>query len=297
MYGPQLADYQSNADIIAGQLGMAGAKAGIDSAALQQQYQTDLAQNGVSNEGLALDRLGIGLQREGLGIQGDQLGIKGLGLQNRGLTLDKLKSLADQLYGVNVRATNQSADVARRGVKSDNTARGATNTPGYGRDLTDVNNNLLNQLDQYRLGNEADTAQYDSNKTDLWLDTSTLGNDKRQLGISQRELDRQDAQLDLRGKSLGISGADLKAKLQQGLERLGLSRYMDTSELLLAKNSNDLKQRALADEMYRTTLEYSDYFGNTTTPARDQLNTSLSTSTTSNTDTKTSAVNKFIGRP
>jgi hypothetical protein len=282
-YGPQLSLYERQANLIAEQLGFAETDANLSRQMLMSDSGASGARIGLEREGIGLDQRKLDLQEQGIGISERGVGLKDRGLDVRGKGIDiedrqaaALRAIAGQLFGVNTREAWQTADKANQNIKSDNTVRGSTSTPGYRRALNWVGKDLMNQLDKLTLGDRADTENFTAGNEQRGLGREQIGIEREGLGLEREQLglDREGVkiareQLDLKSRNLGISAGELSNKLQQGLQKIGLSQYMNVNELMQGLTSNDLERRALADEMYRTALEYSDMYAyNNPAPSR-----------------------------
>lgn len=76
----------------------------------------------------------------------------------------------------------------------------------------------------------------------------------------QAKLEDRNKILDIKAKEYGIDKGKISANLQQGLQKLGLDQYMDVSRLLDEMNSTDLNRQAIATQIFRDAMTYSDFF-------------------------------------
>lgn len=205
---------------------------------LQSRYANEDYQSGLSK--LNLSRGDLGIERGAAGRQ--------IGLAN---TLEALarELLGNQMQGFNIDTTEagQSADQSRRQAMSSATARGAVNAPGIGRTLGDIQNSLANQLGRIDLGR---------GRADIGFrqEQATLG--ERRAGARDRL-----AQLDLKSKELGINSDQLRTELDRGLQQLGLDTFLGTNQLMDALGSSNIKDRMLAEQIFREAIQYTDVFG------------------------------------
>jgi hypothetical protein len=68
------------------------------------------------------------------------------------------------------------------------------------------------------------------------------------------------AQLDDKAKDLGLSREDLANQLARGLERLGVSNFMDVNDLLQKMNSTDIATATQANSTYNQIMAGSDIY-------------------------------------
>lgn len=203
-YGPQQMLNEVERNRLSSSMGYAYADQALSAKQLQSQY-------GAGKAGIGVDQAAIGRKTE---------------------YIDHLQSLANQLLGVNKTDVTQQADMQSRQAKSSATSRGAWNAPGLGRSLTDIGNNLTNQLGRLDIGHEKETAGYNEAKAAL-----------------------QD-----QAAHLGISASQLRSNLELGLQRINLDTMMTVDDLASKLQSSNIQDMMLAQEIYNAALMGSDYF-------------------------------------
>lgn len=244
--GPALAINEQQAARLAGQLGMTDAAYGTALGALNQGAAADLAKLSLGPQYDAIERSAIYRQIAGLNDL-DRLAFQALGNQYKGFDIQKLSAWQEA-------ARNQEA------ARSSATARGAMTAPGIQRTFRDIQHQLANQLGGIEVQRES----------------ARLGALEGQMSRTEQKAklaDRNKA-LDIKAKEYGIDASKISANLSQGLAKLGLDRFTDINSILDALNSNDLQRVAIAEQIFRDALSYSDLFatpgtssgGATTTP-------------------------------
>lgn len=197
-----------------------------------------------------------GLLNQGNGIANQKLDVEQGAIDRQLGEIPGLQDILNQLFGIGQTADQQNHDMTKiqlgqaldksnRGIISDNTARGSMATPGTEIAFNDVKNSFDNGMlsNEQQFKNSRDTAEQNRRK-------------------DQINLDEQKAGLDDRAKLLGLSRAELGNQLQQGLSKLGLDKLMNSNALQDALFSNDIQQRAVAENIYNQALDYSGYFDN-----------------------------------
>jgi hypothetical protein len=139
------------AGIAAPGAGLAGANATAQGGILQALLGTISAGG---QDQITQAQTAAGLQQQQLGIDRGLLG-QDQGILGQQQGLDK-QLLEQQLKGLGLSEDQSKAAAAqqRRGAASSATARGAVNTSGYGQQLTDIGQQLANQLAQYGVQGE-----------------------------------------------------------------------------------------------------------------------------------------------
>lgn len=203
-YGPQFLLNELERNQLNASMGYAYADQALSAEQLRSQ-------TGAARAGNAIDKAAIGRKTE---------------------YIDHLQSLANQLLGVNKTDATQDADIATRQAKSSATARGAWNAPGLGRSLTDIGNELTNQLSRLDIGHERETA----------------GNVEAKAALQDQ------------AAKLGISESQLRSNLELGLQRLNLDTMMTVNQLASKLQSSAIEDQMLAMEIYNAALMGSDYF-------------------------------------
>lgn len=214
--GPQLAMNQNTREQLANQVSAQQASLLAQTGFLNQDYQTGLAK-------LDNQSAGIDVQRQALARQPGYL--------------STLHDLANQSY-------QQSADVARRGLDSEATARGAFTSIGVNQGRSDIVTQLTNQLQR------SDT----------------------QYNEQIASLADQNKMLDLQANNLGLDRQALKTELERGLDRLNLNSIMSIGDLLTKLNSTNIEDQMIAQQIFNSALGASDYYSQfypSNTPLQD----------------------------
>lgn len=217
---------------IAGQIGMTqiGYQQGVQ--ALNQNAALDQQKLNLGPQYDAVTRQAIARQLAGLDEQG-RLAFLGLGNQFKGFDLQTLQA-------------QQGADRNKIAVRSDATVRGAMSGRGINRTYGNIAQDLANQLTGIGINKEG--AIINAQEGDL--------SRKEQAA----KLQDQNKMLDIKAKEYGVDRAKIQASLQQGIAKLGLDQFMDVSQLLDALNSNDMERQAIATQIFRDAMAYSDMF-------------------------------------
>lgn len=210
-----LAPMNAQADYNIGLLGVQqadqNASYGMQQSALQQQLAAGMGQIGIQQGALgrqqALLPQEADLQKQLFGLNN-----QGFGIQQQGLDLQ-------------TQIANSRADQQKRGAWSSATAAGATNTKGFGQQLTDIGTQLQQQL------------------AGIGLSEQQLNLSKQREGIQEKQYDlsysEQVAQLNDTAKRLGLESTDLKARINNALGQLGLSQSM--SDVQIIQGINDIQ--------------------------------------------------------
>lgn len=248
IYGPELAQQQAMRDQLAGRVGFAEQNFTTQQGILQSQHGIDLARLGLEQSGIGIEKGAANRQIGNANIL-ESLARQLLGNTQKGLDID-LQSLA-----TNERSSNQQFAAEKRQAMSSAASRGAMNAPGIGRTTNELSNQLWNR-------NEL--IGQDRQRVGLGRERANLGFERERVGLNEQKAAAKDrlATLDLRSQGLGLDRKTLQNNLDQGLAKLGLDQWVTTNDLLDAMNSSDLQQRAVAEQIYRQALEYSDFFAN-----------------------------------
>lgn len=232
IHGPAMALVDQSAGNIAGQIGMTqvGYQQGVQ--ALNQNAALDKQKLNLGPQYDQVERDAIARQLAGLDEQG-KLAFLGLGNQFKGFDLQTLQAWQNA-------AKNQTA------ARSDATVRGAMTSRGIGRTMGDIQKDLANQVTG--IGIQREGAVLGAQEGDL--------NRKEQAARLQ---DRNKI-LDIKAKEYGVDAAKINASLQQGIQKLGLDQFMDVNQLLDALNSTDMERQAIATQIFRDAMTYSDMF-------------------------------------
>lgn len=232
IYGPDLAAQQAQRDRLQGGIGFAEQNYATQADILRNQY-------GIDTDKLGLEQQGIGIER---GAVNRQIGNVG-----------QLENLARQLLGntqrgfdIDSKEATQGYFAQRRRALSDAASRGAFNTPGIRYTLAEIGDVLGNTQGRIGLGRE---------RADIGYQREGIGLKEQRAGLQDRN-----KQLDLRAQGLGLDRRQLANNLDQGLNRLGLDQWVTTNDLLDAMASSDIQTRAVAEQIYRNALDYSDFF-------------------------------------
>lgn len=177
---PSLAQNENQRQLYGLQGQLSDASFAQQSGYLQQDYQTQLARSGLSQQQL-------GVQRDALARQPQYL---------------------SSLHDLTNQSLNQQAGVARRAVDSSATARGAFTAPGVNQFRTDITDQLANQIGQSDTRYNEQVSSIADQNAMLDLQGKNLGLDRNQF---KTELDRG---LERLGLTNALSVADLTAKLQ-----------------------------------------------------------------------------------
>lgn len=200
------------------QIGLTGMQSDL---ATQQQNQ----QANWQLQGLGLDRqsLGVqqgalsrqmallpqqyGLQQQGFDIQGQQLGVQGQRLDEQ--TKESWQNAAQQ----------------QRGLKSNATSSGTWNMPGTSQGFADIKTGLQNALTNIGFGRQ-----------DLALNQRQLGLNRQgaALTFQEQQAQQQDSQkmLGIQSQRLGLSEDEVRGRLQNALNQIGISNQVSVDQLL-----------------------------------------------------------------
>lgn len=255
--GPQMAGLQQQSGLLAGQLGQTQAGYDIARGALQQGAAADLAKVNLGPEYDAITRGTIYRQMVGLNAA-DKLAYQMLGQQFKGFDLQNKEAW-------------QNAQRGQWQNRSQGTAKGAVGSRGYNERMTNIQQDLANQLQNVGINREQARL------------TAVQGANSR--AEQKAQLDDQNKMLDIKAKEYGIDKSKVAANLSEGLAKLGIDNVTNVNEILNMLNSNDIQQRALGEQIFREAIGNSGYF------------TTLPTNTAPVTNPVTeSAVDQFLTR-
>lgn len=231
-HGPSLALNDQQAGILANQIGGVQMAYGMDTNALRQNAGLDMAKQNFGPQYDAIERL-ANLRQMGMLGTLDNLAFQQLGNQFAGTDLAKKQAW-------------EQAGRQQTAAKSDATVRGAMSAPGFKRTMGDIQTELANQLSG--IGQQREGYR--------------LGALEQQVGRKEQQAKLEDRNkiLDIKAKEYGVDKAKISANLQQGLAKLGLNQYMDVNTLLDELNSTDLNRQAIATQIFRDAMTYSDFF-------------------------------------
>lgn len=229
---PVMAGLQQQAGMYAGQFGMSQAGFDLARQAMMQGTQADQARLNLQPQYDQIEREAIYRQTMGLNDQ-NNLAYRQLGNQLEGFDLQQ-KSAWER--------TGQ----AQTAAKSDATVRGAMSGRGINRTMGDIQTDLANQL----------------TGIDIGRDDAKMGFEAGQLSRAEQRaaLADKNKMLDIKAQEYGISRQQIEASLSQGLAKLGLDQVADINRIMEMLSSNDIQQRAAAEQIFRQGLEYSDMF-------------------------------------
>lgn len=251
------------------QIGLLQGNQALQSRLLNEDYSTSLARLGLQGEGIGIDKEAIGRE---IAYYSNLLGLSEEDFKRTSGTLDTLGTLASealalQLQGIGVDETSakQLADVNTRQVLSDATARGAVPAPGTQQAFTDIQNQLVNQLEAFGINRKESERGFRELMTNLTERKGQLGTDfqRETLGLKNKQQQARDAekQLGLRAKDLGLQKDQLRTALQQGLAKLNLDTVISIDELMGAIVGGDFKQQQIAEDIIRQATDAAGYFG------------------------------------
>lgn len=229
---PQLASLNQQYGTLQGQLGTTQAGYDLARQAAQSDAAAQLAKTNLGPEYDAVTRAAIQRQLAGLGVD-DNLAFQMLGNQFKGLDLQRTQAW-------------QGAGRAQTAAKTDATARGSIGSVGFNKKMTGIQQDLANQL-----------SGIDINRTQDTLQAQQAQNDRREAAAKLKD---QNAMLDIKAKEYGLDRNQIKANLQQGLAKLGIDNMATVNQILDMMSSNDVQQRAVAEQIFRQGMEYSNFF-------------------------------------
>jgi len=210
--------------------------------------QNQLSRNAINSQA-GFDRERLGLQRAGLGIDQSRLANQGQfigrreGLADRGLANTLAGYGIDrERIGLNRGEANRQADVSRRGIDQDFTARGAWFAPEHGAQMQDVQSEL--DFTQANLG-------LDERQVGLGEEDARLGREGAQIGFDEArsDLGAQQQNLALQAQQLGLSERELAANVQQALDEAGLSEAINAYDLFMPQFQGDTQAAQTLDQV------------------------------------------------
>lgn len=229
---PQLAALQQQSGMYAGQLGTTQVQYDLAKQGLQSGADAQLAKINLGPEYDAISRDAIMRQMAGLNAQ-DKLAWEALGNQLEGFDLRTLQSW-------------QGAQRGQWANRSDATGKGSVGSIGYNRRMGGIQEDLANQLTG--IGIDKDSAIFGARE-------AAMGRTEQKA-----KLDDQNRMLDIKAKEYGIDRQQVEANLQQGLAKLGLDNMTSVNQIMDMLSSNDIQQRAVAENIFRQGMQYGDYF-------------------------------------
>lgn len=229
---PTLAALQQQAGQYQSQIGMTQAGYGMARGAAQQDAA---AQNAKINLGPEYDAIQRAANNRGMaGIDAaENLAYQALGNQFEGFDLRK-----QQAWG--------AAQRAQWDAKTDATQKGAMGSLGFKRRMGSIQSDLANQLTG--IGIDKDAATFSARQAQA---------DRRE---AKARLDDNNKTLDIKAKEYGIDRQQVQANLQQGLAKLGIDQTTSVNQILDMLSSNDIQQRAVAEQIFRQGMEYGGMF-------------------------------------
>lgn len=199
---------------------------------------------GYLNTNADVERRRLGLKGQGIDLQkqGNQIDIGANARQpgflthlhdiaGRGFDLNRQQNVAQNRQG-NFQLFNQS-------VGAGNVLMG-----GYNVQRNELAQQLMRNQVGVNLSQEEETAKYGENM-------ARTEDERQKLQLTNK-------QLDLDSQSLGLDREDLENKLQQGLERLGLSTSITVRDLYDQINSNNLDKAIAAKKRWNDAINASD---------------------------------------
>lgn len=230
--GPSMALIDQNSQQLANQIGMGQGLLAFNQGALQQDANAQLAKLNLGPEYDAIQR-NANLRGIGSIQELDKLAYQALGVQAGQFDLGRKEAW-------------QQAYTQGRNVRSDATVRGAVGGRGYKFSMDEIQRGLANQLQNI----------------DFQAEGAKINALEGQVGRKEQiaQLEDRNKMLDIKAKEYGIDKQQIEANLQQGLAKLGIDNFMSTNQLLDALNSNDLQKQAIAQQIFRDAMEYSDFF-------------------------------------
>lgn len=147
----------------------------------------------------------------GLGLQQQNLGINQDALNRQAALLPQQFALTNQGYDLQEEQSKYGAGVSRRNLDNSYTARGAYTSEGANAGRGDIQSQLdfaLRGIGLNRQGSELSHQEQ----------MAQLGDAQKQLGIS--------------AKQLGLNGDEIRARLQNALQQIGISSMMNVDQLL-----------------------------------------------------------------
>jgi hypothetical protein len=208
------------------QYGFANQGRNISRGSLQTQF--DLGQR---NLGIDQATLGLRRQQNMMGLEGNQIDREHIGQQRgfaqRGLDMDLAEQMRRGL--IDIRTNEEDAQT-----------RGGFFAPGTQRANQDILAATRASGDRSRLG-------YDETIAGLGAREKKLGLDDRQVKIADQILGQQAAQL-------GIQGDQLRAKLNEGLARLGLEGQIDAQQLVYGQAKGNIATQELYQKIINEAL-------------------------------------------
>lgn len=263
---PQMAGLQQQQGQLQGQLGTTQAGYDLARQAAMNDAAVQTAKINLGPQYDAIARQGNLRQIAGLDTA-DNIAFRMLGNQFQGLDLQKLQSW-------------QGAGRAQWTNRSDATAKGAVGSVGYNKRMTNIQQDLANQLQGIEINRSQDTLQAQQGQ-----------NDRRE---QQAKLRDANAVLDVKAKEYGLDRQAVQTNLQNGLARLGIENNVSVNQILDMMSSNDINQRALGEQIFRQGMEYSNFF--TTLPQNTLPTNGGAGGAQGNNPVAGVAVDQFMGR-
>jgi hypothetical protein len=152
-----------------------------------------------------------GFQLQRLGVQGQEDNVTKGQLLRQYPLLAKQFGLQNQLYGEEADYAKYREGQEEWRFKGSQAAKGATGAPGTGAGVRDLKRTLSDELTKIGIERKRAGLAYNENRA--------------QVGDALK-------QLQLQGKIRGIDAAEVKARLQNALDKTGLSNFMSIFDLL-----------------------------------------------------------------
>lgn len=147
----------------------------------------------------------------GLGLQQQNLGINEAALDRQSALLPQQFALQNQGFDLQGEQANYGAGVSRRGLDNNYAARGAFTSEGANQGRGDIQSQLDFSLRGIGLNREGARLSHEEQM-------AQLGDAKKQLSLSSQQL--------------GLNGQEIKSRLQNALQQIGISSMMSVDQLL-----------------------------------------------------------------
>lgn len=224
---------------------------------LHDQYNNSIAGNALTAgslqsdynfglQGNALDQAAIGLDRQRLGLQtqGNQIDQASLAAQKEFARRQLEASQMNALRGGVMRTIENNSNAI---------GNGAWFAPRRGTINANIAADTRAQSDAAQLSYDKALEGY-----------STAG---AHLALDDQSIALSNQQLDLKSKELGISADQLKARLSEGLQKLGLDNQISLQQLMAGLGSNNLAYQEIMGKIVDDALQMSNLVGSGTAGA------------------------------
>jgi hypothetical protein len=179
----------------------------IETGNLQDQLALLYAQQGLSSGDLSTQE---GFQLQGLGLDQSQLGVQQGALQRQYGLLPQENALAQQSLAQQTEQAKYGASQATQAANSQWTPTGNFTSIAHGRQNANIQQQLAFQM--ANIGRQGEQQKLTYNEQ-----IASLGDQQKQL--------------DIMGQRLGLSGEEIRSRLNTALQQLGISTMMSADQI------------------------------------------------------------------